>query len=213
MNIGVNHIGEGEFGTIHYARWIGRFIEDWDIDNQQWKRYRNYKDEDEDEEEEDDDDEGNDDEGDDEDKEEDDDDDEDKEEENEDKGEDYDDEVGVEVALKQFDNFVNFDDVLYEISDFRLKVLSGDEEYTKAANIYSFGIIAYEINNYVLGCSHGPAFKELFGLVNYYDGYNDYLKEEKNKNSEIVIQIKKAEELSANQESTTTTTTTTTSLN
>ncbi|RHZ73522.1 hypothetical protein Glove_230g159 [Diversispora epigaea] len=31
------------------------------------------------------------------------------------------------------------------ISDFGLKVLSGDEEYTKAADVYSFGIIAYEI--------------------------------------------------------------------
>ncbi|RHZ72885.1 hypothetical protein Glove_236g24 [Diversispora epigaea] len=31
------------------------------------------------------------------------------------------------------------------ISDFGLKVLSGDEEYTKAADVYSFGIIAYEM--------------------------------------------------------------------
>ncbi|RHZ83949.1 hypothetical protein Glove_86g88 [Diversispora epigaea] len=32
-----------------------------------------------------------------------------------------------------------------QISDFGLKVLSGDEEYTKAADVYSFGIIAYEM--------------------------------------------------------------------
>ncbi|RHZ82327.1 hypothetical protein Glove_109g280 [Diversispora epigaea] len=31
------------------------------------------------------------------------------------------------------------------ISDFGLKVLSGEKEYTKAADVYSFGIIAYEM--------------------------------------------------------------------
>src|SRR6185436_17036803 len=51
------------FGTIHYARWIDGWIGEWDIENQQWKRYR--KDE--------------------------------------------------EVALKKFDNFVNFSDVLNEV--------------------------------------------------------------------------------------------------
>ncbi|RHZ56981.1 hypothetical protein Glove_395g17 [Diversispora epigaea] len=35
----VKQIGRGGFGTIHYARWIDGIIEEWDIENQQWKRY------------------------------------------------------------------------------------------------------------------------------------------------------------------------------
>ena len=35
----VKQIGKGGFGTIHYARWIDGFIQWWDIENQQWKRY------------------------------------------------------------------------------------------------------------------------------------------------------------------------------
>ncbi|RHZ65778.1 hypothetical protein Glove_311g3 [Diversispora epigaea] len=309
----VKQIGKGGFGTIHYARWIDGFIEKWDIENQQWKR--NLKDK--------------------------------------------------EVALKKFDNFVNFNDVLNEIeihlktcsrsvsiritqdpethlymmvleyakggnlreylkinfnninweqklgrlwelserltyihkldivhqdfhsgnilsydfkdyimyiSDFGLskliganpnnpekknivgvlpyiapEVLSGDEEYTKAADVYSFGIIAYEmvtgfppypdiphdedlamkicnglrpkipfhipklITRMIMRCwdarvTHRPTSKELFDeLYKYCIDYSG-----KNKDLEIVIQIKKAEEFSANQESTNTTTTTTT---
>ncbi|RHZ87633.1 hypothetical protein Glove_33g52 [Diversispora epigaea] len=57
----VKLIGKGGFGTIHYAKWIDGYIEKWDIKNQQWKRY----------------------------------------------------EVGV--ALKKFDNLVNFNDVLNEM--------------------------------------------------------------------------------------------------
>ena len=59
----VKQIGKGGFGTIRYAKWIDGFIEKWDIENQQWKRWR---------------------EG--------------------------------EVALKKFDNFVNFNDVLNEVN-------------------------------------------------------------------------------------------------
>ncbi|RHZ89648.1 hypothetical protein Glove_13g186 [Diversispora epigaea] len=122
------------------------------------------------------------------------------------------------------------------------EVLSGDE-YTKAADIYSFGIIVYEIvtgfppypdiphdknlamkicnglrqkipfhtpkliTRMIMRCwdarvTHRPTFKE----------YEDYFYEAKNKDSEIVIQIKKAEEFSENQESTNTTTTITTPL-
>ncbi|RHZ77242.1 hypothetical protein Glove_184g38 [Diversispora epigaea] len=314
----VKQIGKGGFGTIHYARWIDGSIDKWDIENQQWKRNR--KDE--------------------------------------------------EVALKKFDNFVNFNDVLNEmeihlktwtdndyssikfygitqdpetrsyvmvldyakdgnlreylkinfnnidwkqklyylrhlsiklkdihkldivhqdfhpgnilssgfnnisfpmmISDFGLskliktnpnnpekknifgvlpyiapEVLSG-EEYTKAADVYSFGIIAYEIvtgfppypdvphdndlalkicnglrpkipfhtpkliTRMILRCwdarvTYRPTFKELSDeLTKYYFDYiNSYLRERK----EIGIQIKKAEEFSANQESTNSTTT------
>ncbi|RHZ84260.1 hypothetical protein Glove_84g141 [Diversispora epigaea] len=165
----VKQIGKGGFGTIHYARWIEEFIIEWDIENQQWKRQWNWNGE-----------------------------------------------IGeVEVALKKFDNFVNFNDMkihlktwtedasirfygitrdpethsymmVHEldivnqdfhpgnillpnfkngllISDFGLSkligvgvnpnnpekknifVLSGDEEYTKAADVYLFGVIAYEI--------------------------------------------------------------------
>ena len=59
----VKQIGKGGFGTIHYARWIDGYINEWDIENQQWKRC----------------------------------------------GE-------VEVALKKFDNFVNFNDILNEVN-------------------------------------------------------------------------------------------------
>ncbi|RHZ70074.1 hypothetical protein Glove_275g7 [Diversispora epigaea] len=313
----VKQIGKGGFGTIHYARWIDG-IREWDIENQHWKRWDG------------------------------------------------------EVALKKFDNFVNFNNVLNEmeihfkthagsygsssirfygitqdpethsymmvlyyakdgnlreylkvnfnninwnqklndlwylslnlinihkldivhqdfhpgnilsfnfkndikISDFGLskligvnpnnpekknifgvlpyiapEVLSGDEEYTKAADVYSYGIIAYEmitgfppysdiphdedlaikicnglrpkipfhtpklITRMIMRCwdarvTHRPTFNELFN--EFYKYYNDYY----DKDSEIVIQIKKAEEFSANQESTNiTTTTTTTPLN
>ncbi|RHZ79778.1 hypothetical protein Glove_141g54 [Diversispora epigaea] len=37
----INQIGKGGFGTIHYARWIDGYIEKWDIKNQQWQRYDN----------------------------------------------------------------------------------------------------------------------------------------------------------------------------
>ncbi|RHZ87619.1 hypothetical protein Glove_33g65 [Diversispora epigaea] len=136
------------------------------------------------------------------------------------------------------------------------EVLSGDEEYTKAADVYSYGIIAYEIvvgippypdiphnkdlamkicdglrpkipfhipkiiTRMIMRCWDArviqrPTFKELNNeLQKYYWDYRDYLEYNKNKDLEIVIQIKKAEEFSANQESTNTTTiTTTTPLN
>ncbi|RHZ69946.1 hypothetical protein Glove_276g48 [Diversispora epigaea] len=124
-------------------------------------------------------------------------------------------------------------------------VLSDDEEYTKVADVYSFGIIAYEIitgfppypdiphdedlaikicnglrpkipfhtpkliARMIMRCwdaraTHRPTFEEL------YDELEKYLNDYYYKDSEIVIQIKKAEEFSANQESTNTTTTTTT---
>ncbi|RHZ74061.1 hypothetical protein Glove_227g158 [Diversispora epigaea] len=130
------------------------------------------------------------------------------------------------------------------------EVLSGEKEYTKAADVYSFGIIAYEIvtgfppypdiphdkdlamkicnglrpkipfhipkliTRIIMRCwdarvTNRPTFNELYNeLWKYYKDYKDYLKKGKNKDSEIVIQIKKAEEFSANQESTNTTTTT-----
>ncbi|RHZ86277.1 hypothetical protein Glove_52g37 [Diversispora epigaea] len=135
------------------------------------------------------------------------------------------------------------------------EVLSGEEEYTKAADVYSFGIIAYEmitgfppypdiphdeelalkicnglrpkipfhtpklITRIIMSCwdarvTHRPTFEELEDeLWEYYNDYTGYLDLEKNQDSEIVIQIKKAEEFSANQELTNTTTTTTTTLN
>ncbi|RHZ79992.1 hypothetical protein Glove_139g295 [Diversispora epigaea] len=311
----VKQIGKGGFGTINYARWIDGLIKKWDIENQQWERNDKMK----------------------------------------------------EVALKKFDNIVNFNDVLNEmeihfktftgsdgypsirfygitqdpethsymmvldyakdgnlreylkinfnninwlqkldnlwnlslnlmniheldivhqdfhpgnilssdfednmrISDFGLsklvganpsnsekknifgvlpyiapEVLSGDEEYTKAADVYSFGIIAYEmitgfppypdiphdedltikicnglrpkipfhtpklITRMIMRCwdarvTHRPTFEELKNeLQKYWIDYG-------NKDSEIGIQIKKAEEFSANQEESTNTSTTT----
>ncbi|RHZ77898.1 hypothetical protein Glove_169g68 [Diversispora epigaea] len=57
--------------------------------------------------------------------------------------------------------------------------------------------------------THRPTFTELYNeLYKYYKDYYYYFNEGRNKDSEIVIQIKKAEEFSANQESTNTTTTT-----
>ncbi|RHZ84304.1 hypothetical protein Glove_83g37 [Diversispora epigaea] len=59
--------------------------------------------------------------------------------------------------------------------------------------------------------TYRPTFRELSEeLGKYYNDYGSYLENGENKDSEIVIQIKKAEEFSANQESTNTTTTTTT---
>ncbi|RHZ58640.1 hypothetical protein Glove_372g123 [Diversispora epigaea] len=313
FGLNVKQIGKGGFGTIHYAKWIDGFIGEWDIENQQWGRWSNE----------------------------------------------------IEVALKIFDNFVNFNDVLNEmeihlttqtqitsirfygitldpetnkyimvleyaedgnlreylktnfnninlkqklrslrelslrlmnihkldivhqdfhpgnilstnfksstfikISDFGLskiikenpnnpekknifgvlpyiapEVLSGEKEYTKATDVYSFGIIAYEIvtgfppysdiphdkdlamkicnglrpkipfhipkliTRMIMRCwdarvTHRPTFNEL------YDELRKYNYDFSNQHSEIVIQIKKAEEISANQESINTTTTT-----
>ncbi|RHZ85800.1 hypothetical protein Glove_60g67 [Diversispora epigaea] len=65
----VKQIGRGGFGTIHYARWIDERIRKWDIENQRWERYRKE----------------------------------------------------VEVALKKFDYFVNFNDVLNEM-EIHLKI-------------------------------------------------------------------------------------------
>ncbi|RHZ79751.1 hypothetical protein Glove_141g72 [Diversispora epigaea] len=59
----VKQIGKGGFGTIHYAMWIDGRIKEWDIENQQLRRYGK-----------------------------------------------------IEVALKKFDNFVNFNDVLNEMA-------------------------------------------------------------------------------------------------
>ncbi|RHZ81466.1 hypothetical protein Glove_120g63 [Diversispora epigaea] len=141
------------------------------------------------------------------------------------------------------------------ISDFRLSIKC-DEECTKVADVYSFGIIAYEIvkgfppypdiprdkdlamkicnglrlkipfhipkliTRMIMRCwdarvTHRPTLEELSkNLKKYFIDYRDYFYKGKNKDSEIVIQIKKAEEFSANQESTNTTTTkTTTPLN
>ncbi|RHZ78376.1 hypothetical protein Glove_165g18 [Diversispora epigaea] len=131
------------------------------------------------------------------------------------------------------------------------EVLGGDEEYAKAADVYSFGIIAYEmitgflpypdiphdkdlamkicnrlqskitfhvpklITRMIMRCwdarvTHRPTSEELYDeLFKYWNDYYSYLNKGKNKNSEIVIQIKKAEEFSTNQESTNTTNTTT----
>ncbi|RHZ44050.1 hypothetical protein Glove_768g6 [Diversispora epigaea] len=41
----IKQIGKGGFGTIHYARWIDGYINEWDIENQQWKRDRKYSEE------------------------------------------------------------------------------------------------------------------------------------------------------------------------
>ncbi|RHZ87605.1 hypothetical protein Glove_33g159 [Diversispora epigaea] len=60
----VKQIGKGGFGTIYHAMWIDGYIDKWDIENKQWKRYPK----------------------------------------------------GKYVALKKFDNFVNFNDVLNEIT-------------------------------------------------------------------------------------------------
>ncbi|RHZ74203.1 hypothetical protein Glove_227g125 [Diversispora epigaea] len=129
------------------------------------------------------------------------------------------------------------------------EVLSG-EEYTKAADVYSFGIIIYEmvtgfppypdiphdkdlaikicnglrpkipfhtpkfITRMIMRCwdarvTNRPTFEGLRDeLYKYCSDYKDYFEEGKNKDLEIIIQIKKAEEFSANQKSTDTTTTT-----
>ncbi|RHZ76337.1 hypothetical protein Glove_199g143 [Diversispora epigaea] len=78
----VKKIGKGGFGTIYYARWIDGYIEKWDFENRQWERY--YKE--------------------------------------------------VEVALKKFDNFVNFNDVLNEI-EIHLKIYN-----VRDASIRFYGI-------------------------------------------------------------------------
>ncbi|RHZ63030.1 hypothetical protein Glove_333g2 [Diversispora epigaea] len=79
----VKKIGKGGFGTIHYARWIDGYTKKWDIKNQQWKRYDNR-----------------------------------------------------EVALKKFDNFVNFNDVL-NVMEIHFKSYSGS---TYGTSIRFYGI-------------------------------------------------------------------------
>ncbi|RHZ83798.1 hypothetical protein Glove_87g12 [Diversispora epigaea] len=39
----VKQIGKGGFGTIHYARWIDGRIFEWGVENQQWKKWREYE--------------------------------------------------------------------------------------------------------------------------------------------------------------------------
>ncbi|RHZ82405.1 hypothetical protein Glove_109g41 [Diversispora epigaea] len=98
----------------------------------------------------------------------------------------------------------------------------GGEEYTQAADVYSFGIVAYEIvtdlamkicnglrpkipfhvpkliTRIIMCCwdarvTHRPTFKELYKLYNkLFKYYSDYYYEY----NEITIQIKKAEEFS-----------------
>ncbi|RHZ75686.1 hypothetical protein Glove_212g240 [Diversispora epigaea] len=315
----VKQIGKGGFGTIHYARWIGGYIGEWDIENQQWKRYyqgevalknfdnfvnfndvlnemeihfKSYS------------------------------------------GSDgfasirfygitqdpethsymmvldYASDGNLREYLKiNFNNInwiqklhnlyrlssrltnihkldivhqdfhpgnilsSNFKKNIMYISDFGLSKLIGANPNNPekknivgvlpyiapevlTADVYSFGIIAYEmitgflpypniphdedlaikicnglrpkipfhtpklITRMIMRCwdarvKHRPTFEELWKeLDKYCEDYNGYLEKGKNKDSEIVIQIKKAEEFSANQESTNTTTTiTTTPLN
>ncbi|RHZ73557.1 hypothetical protein Glove_230g199 [Diversispora epigaea] len=85
------------------------------------------------------------------------------------------------------------------------EVLSGDEEYTKAAGVYSFGIIAYEI---ITGFPPYPAIPHDEDLaMKICNGFRPkipfhtpklitriIMRQGENKDSEIVIQIKKAEE-------------------
>ncbi|RHZ76537.1 hypothetical protein Glove_196g118 [Diversispora epigaea] len=72
----VKQIGKGGFGTIHYARWIDGDIRKWDIKNQQWQRWDE-----------------------------------------------------KEVALKKFDNFVNFNNVLNEM-EIHFKLYAGSDNIT-----------------------------------------------------------------------------------
>ncbi|RHZ80805.1 hypothetical protein Glove_132g220 [Diversispora epigaea] len=94
----------------------------------------------------------------------------------------------------------------------------------RAPSIYSFGIIAYKIitgfplypdiphdKDLAMKICNGLQSQILFHISKLITQMIMML--EKNKDSEIVIQIKKANEFSANQGSTNTTTTTTTTLN
>ncbi|RHZ53209.1 hypothetical protein Glove_444g4 [Diversispora epigaea] len=117
---------------------------------------------------------------------------------------------------------INFNNINW-ISDFGLgKLIGANPNNPDKKNI--FGVLPYiapEVKNIqklfiiIMRCwdaqvTHRPTFEELFEeLHEYWKDYYDYLERGKNKDSEIVIQIKKAEEFSANQESTNTTTTTT----
>ncbi|RHZ73611.1 hypothetical protein Glove_230g43 [Diversispora epigaea] len=88
-----------------------------------------------------------------------------------------------------------------------LKELNPERHYANQ-EILPDKIFVKEISSRV---THRPTFEELNNeLSKYYFDYDDYLKEGKNKDSEIVIQIKKVEDFSANKESTNATTTTTT---
>ncbi|RHZ84003.1 hypothetical protein Glove_86g90 [Diversispora epigaea] len=221
----VKRIGKGGFGTVDYARWIDGYIIKWDIENQQWKRQRNWGGRSR------------------------------RSRSGIEKMEIHLKIYAKYDAIRFYGITQDPETRLYVmISDFGLskligvnpnnhekknifgvlpyiapEVLSDDEEYTKAADVYSFGIIAYEI---VTGFPPYPdiphdkdlAMKICNGLrpkIPFHTPklitrmvMRDYLKEGKNKDSEIGIQIKKADEFSANQELTNTiTATTTTPLN
>ncbi|RHZ70827.1 hypothetical protein Glove_266g19 [Diversispora epigaea] len=71
-------------------------------------------------------------------------------------------------------------------NSFKVKLIQASEE------ILPDKIFIKEISSRV---THRPTFEELNNeLSEYYFDYDDYLKEGKNKDSEIVIQIKKAED-------------------
>ncbi|RHZ83922.1 hypothetical protein Glove_86g54 [Diversispora epigaea] len=83
-------------------------------------------------------------------------------------------------------------------------------QWITTKNSISFSKINYK-NDYEVWdarVTHRPTFKELHDELRKYSKDYYYLNEGKNKDSEIVIQIEKAEEYSANQESKNTTTTT-----
>ncbi|RHZ52962.1 hypothetical protein Glove_454g23 [Diversispora epigaea] len=106
------------------------------------------------------------------------------------------------IAYEMVTGFPPYPDILHD-NDLALKICNG---LRPKIPFHTPKLITRMIMCWNARVTHRPTFDKLYNELEKY--YDNYLEEGKNNDSEIVIQIKKAEEFSENQESTNTTTTT-----